>query len=306
MSQPKLDILMATYNGEAYISQQIYSLQQQTFTDWRLLIHDDGSTDRTIEIIHELAATDQRICLIEDGLCFHSAGRNFMHLLSLSTAPFISFCDEDDIWLQDKLSTQMEAIQAEDNNIPQCVYCNAYVYNVKARQPIGGISILNIVKDLHDILFANGGIQGCAMIINDKLREKCLLFKGRIAMHDHLITLVNALFGHFTYIPRRLFLYRRYTGAVTGATDRSLLQRTTGFLRRRKPILESSHLDSILDVYQFYTEELSPEIKETFDHFLRFLNRSRWTNAIWVFKDRFRLFGKSSLLAVKVLLRPIR
>ena len=63
MSQPKLDILMATYNGEAYISQQIYSLQQQTFTDWRLLIHDDGSTDRTIEIIRELAATDQRICL---------------------------------------------------------------------------------------------------------------------------------------------------------------------------------------------------------------------------------------------------
>ena len=76
MSQPKLDILMATYNGEAYISQQIYSLQQQTFTDWRLLIHDDGSTDRTIEIIRELAATDQRICLIEDRLCFHSAGRN--------------------------------------------------------------------------------------------------------------------------------------------------------------------------------------------------------------------------------------
>jgi putative rhamnosyltransferase len=117
---------------------------------------------------------------------------------------------------------------------------------------------------------------------------------------------VNALFGHFTYIPRRLFLYRRYTGAVTGATDRSLWQRATGFLRRRKPLLESSHLDSIMDVYHFYTEELSPEIKETFDHFLRFLNRSRWTNAIWVFKDRFRLFGKSSLLAVKVLLRPIR
>ena len=64
MSQPKLDILMATYNGEAYISQQIYSLQKQTFTDWRLLIHDDGSTDRTIEIIRELAATDQRICLM--------------------------------------------------------------------------------------------------------------------------------------------------------------------------------------------------------------------------------------------------
>ena len=63
MSQPKLDILMATYNGEAYISQQIYSLQQQTFTDWRLLIHDDGSTDRTIEIIRELAATDQRLCI---------------------------------------------------------------------------------------------------------------------------------------------------------------------------------------------------------------------------------------------------
>jgi len=49
-----IDILLATYNGERYIRQQIHSLLSQTYTDWRLLIHDDGSTDETINIIKDL------------------------------------------------------------------------------------------------------------------------------------------------------------------------------------------------------------------------------------------------------------
>ena len=92
-----IDILMATYNGAKFIASQIRSLQNQTFTDWKLLIHDDGSTDGTIEILNFFCANDKRINIINDGIQFHNCALNFMHLLKYSDATFCIFCDQDDI-----------------------------------------------------------------------------------------------------------------------------------------------------------------------------------------------------------------
>lgn len=72
-----IDILLATYNGEKYIKSQILSLISQSYTDWRLIIHDDGSTDATVDIIKELSVIDNRIRLIEDGVSCKSAALNF-------------------------------------------------------------------------------------------------------------------------------------------------------------------------------------------------------------------------------------
>ena len=95
----QIDILMATFRGEAFLSQQIHSLQDQTFSDWQLLVHDDGSDDATTQLLAEFAATDKRICWIRDGKTFHAAGPHFMYLLQFSTAPFVIFCDQVDVWL---------------------------------------------------------------------------------------------------------------------------------------------------------------------------------------------------------------
>lgn len=62
----KIEILMATYNGEKYIKEQINSIINQTYTNWRLLIRDDGSKDKTVEIIKEYEKKDDRIKLLED------------------------------------------------------------------------------------------------------------------------------------------------------------------------------------------------------------------------------------------------
>jgi glycosyltransferase involved in cell wall biosynthesis len=125
----QIDILMATFRGEAFLTQQIHSLQDQTFRDWRLLIHDDGSDDATTQIIARFAAEDERIQWIEDGMTFHAPGPNFMHLLQFSTAPFAIFCDQDDIWLENKLEVMYRRILQQDNSLPQAVYSNSYVYD---------------------------------------------------------------------------------------------------------------------------------------------------------------------------------
>ena len=63
-----VDILMATYNGEAFVEEQVQSIINQTYREWRLLVHDDGSTDKTMEILHRLAEEDERVVVIEDGV----------------------------------------------------------------------------------------------------------------------------------------------------------------------------------------------------------------------------------------------
>lgn len=83
-----IDILLATFNGASYIRSQIFSIISQDYTDWRLIIHDDGSTDKTVDLIKELASYDQRIRLIEDNVTHLGPGANFMHLLNFSDAPY--------------------------------------------------------------------------------------------------------------------------------------------------------------------------------------------------------------------------
>ena len=74
-------IVMATYNGEKYIAQQIDSIIAQTHQDWQLLVHDDGSSDSTMQIVAEYEKQDSRIRLIDDGVQFHNSSANFIHLL---------------------------------------------------------------------------------------------------------------------------------------------------------------------------------------------------------------------------------
>ena len=76
-----IDILLATYNGAAYIREQIGSILQQTVADWHLLVHDDGSTDGTVDIVREYVQADKRIRLVEDGERHLGVAKNFLHLL---------------------------------------------------------------------------------------------------------------------------------------------------------------------------------------------------------------------------------
>ena len=159
----KIDILMATYNGAKYVATQIRSLQSQTFTDWRLLIHDDGSSDDTLNVLRHFAQSDARIVLLEDGVQCHGPARNFMHLLQHSDSPFVMFCDQDDIWLENKVQDMLDTIQKADNALPQMVYSNSYVYDT-ASGTIDGYATLWNPTDLREVLFANAGIQGCALL----------------------------------------------------------------------------------------------------------------------------------------------
>ena len=102
----KLAILLATYNGERYLQEQIDSLYRQTYKDWVLYIHDDGSTDGTCGIISKNAAEHGNIVVMEHQ-GGHGAKDNFFGMLERVDADYYMFCDQDDVWLEDKVEKSL-------------------------------------------------------------------------------------------------------------------------------------------------------------------------------------------------------
>ena len=297
-----IDILMATYNGAKFIASQIRSLQNQTFTDWKLLIHDDGSTDGTIEILNFFCANDKRINIINDGIQFHNCALNFMHLLKYSDATFCIFCDQDDIWLENKLQVMHDFISKKDNSKPQAVYSNSYVYDTETSK-ISGSASLCIPNNLKDILFMNAGIQGCALMFNSLLRDICCKIPNIIAMHDHVLTLGAATFGELSYISYHLMLYRRHTATVTGATARSIKERIIPFFDSKKRVLDKKHYNAIQSFVETYQNEISDSKMALFNDFFSFEKENRLMRIFHIFIKHYKLYGHSSILAFKVLTR---
>lgn len=300
----KIDILLATYNGANFLSQQLRSLQNQTLSAWELWIHDDGSTDATLDIIRDFMVKDERIHLIEDGICYKNPAYNFLSLLPYSKAPFSIFCDQDDIWLENKLQILYDKICELDNNKPTAVYSNSYVYETDECL-IGGRASLAIPAKLEDLLFMNGGIQGCAILFNKALRDICINAPKFVCMHDHLLTLAAITFGQFVYINKNLMLYRRYNGTVTGHTDKRLIERFRRFFRKDKHVLHYAHNRAIHEFFEHYKDSIPDEKYKVFEEFCKFSRRGKLANIYAVFHYGYNLYGSKLILAFKLLVRPL-
>ena len=120
-------VLLAAYNGQKYIGEQLDSLLAQTVSDFKVFIHDDGSTDGTLGIILDYAARfPDRLCIVE-GTSQGGAKENFWFLLKSVEADFYFFCDQDDVWLPEKMEKQIEALNETNNSSMALVFSDMFV-----------------------------------------------------------------------------------------------------------------------------------------------------------------------------------
>lgn len=105
MEAPLVSIITPAYNSESYISQTIESVLKQTYNNWELLITDDGSTDKTLEIVQNYAAKDPRIHLFSINNSGAAVARN--NSIKQAKGDYIAFLDSDDLWLSKKLEVQI-------------------------------------------------------------------------------------------------------------------------------------------------------------------------------------------------------
>ena len=221
-----IDIILPTYNGAAYLHEQIRSIVSQSFTDWRLLARDDGSMDETTAILSQYEKKyPDRIHVISDSLGRLGPARSVETLMYHSNAPYVTFCDQDDVWNPDKLQLFLDRIKARENNAtantPLLVHSDLEV--VDEDLTIIADSFWDYQKlrpskmqSLQRLLVQNC-VTGCATMINRPLLSKVLPFPDRVIMHDWWFGLMAAAEGEIHAIPEKTAKYRQHSRNETGA-----------------------------------------------------------------------------------------
>ena len=184
----RVNVLLAAYNGEKYIKQQIESVLDQTQRPNKILINIDQSQDKTLSIVQGLAKKNSKIQILNIDKRFGSAAANFINLINetnLKDIDYIALADQDDIWMEDKLE---KAIQKLEQGF------DGYSSNVEAFWEDGRKQVLikNQPQQKFDHLFESAG-PGCTFVLNKKLALKLQQFlkKGHFSQlhnyHDWLI-----------------------------------------------------------------------------------------------------------------------
>ena len=222
---PRVDILLATYNGEPWLSAQIDSLLAQDYRNWQLLIRDDGSSDATRDILQDrIAALDGRARLLEGGDNLGSCG-NFLHLLQASEADYVMFCDQDDVWLPEKVRVTLDKMRDLEatcgRGTPLLVHTDLKVVdqdlNLVAESGHAYQGIDPVKGAVLNRLLVQNVVSGCTVMVNRALCRVALPVPAEVPMHDHWLALVAAGFGQIGYLPQATMLYRQHEINRVGA-----------------------------------------------------------------------------------------
>ncbi len=211
----EIAVLMATYNGEKYLAAQMDSLLNQTFQNWHLYIHDDGSKDGTVSVLKKYAEeTPGKITLI-DAPPTGSAKNNFMFLLNTVEAPYIMFCDQDDVWVGDKIKKTFQFMKEMEGNEPALVFTDLQVVDQSGHliaPRMSGYQKLNLKKNKPEDFLAENVVTGCTVMINRKMATlaRKAADTSRIIMHDWWMAIIAARFGVIACINEPLIQYRQH------------------------------------------------------------------------------------------------
>lgn len=216
---PTVAVLLSTFNGEAYLQAQLDSLAAQEGVQVELFVRDDGSSDATLDILARHAKTWPRLAAPDAGAGLGPA-KSFLRLLS--TAPdgfgYYAFCDQDDVWLPDKLARATEALVHAPESGPG-LYCSR-VMCVDRELCAMGLSQVNPDSRFEHLLFENIAF-GNTVVMNADARALILgspLQAGMI-MHDWWCALVVSAFGTVIHDDAARILYRQHGGNAIGASS---------------------------------------------------------------------------------------
>lgn len=220
-----ISIVMCTYNGAAYLDEQLESIRLQTVQPRELVICDDGSLDRTPEIVKDFA---KHVTFpVRYVVNAHRLGvtRNFAKAMREAKGQYIALCDQDDVWYADKLEKQMALMAATEKECgsdkPILVHSDLRV--VSENRELINNSLFNYqklsptwIRPLDTLLIQNF-VTGCSVIVNRALVEVALPLPSRAVMHDWWLALCASLFGEIRTLPEATIDYRQHANNQVGA-----------------------------------------------------------------------------------------
>lgn len=280
-----IDILLAVYNGEAYLAEQIESILAQSETDWRLLICDDCSTDNSYDIAVAYAkANPYKVVAYKNPAPSGSPQANFCGMLKLVRGEYVMFCDHDDVWLKDKVKKTFEKMKAMEEEYglgPVLVHSELQIVdrNLKpASKTFTQYQGLNPELNTLNRLLVQNNVTGCTIMMNSALTELVADVPAeKMLMHDWWIALAAAAFGHIGYIKEPLILYRQHGDNQLGAINNRSLKGAAKIIKDRRKTGGRVKLTFVQakSFYDWYKESLPKEAESVIHTYLEIPEKSK-------------------------------
>lgn len=214
----KISVAVASYNGEKYIKEQIDSILLNLREQDEVIISDDGSKDRTIELIHEYR--DSRVHLIEGP--GQGIKKNIEHAIRQCSGEYIFLADQDDIWTSDKVQKVMEVFRREKCHL---VIHDAKVIRAEQKEEVLMSSFMEFRSAKAGVFknIAKNSYIGCCMAFHADLKEIILPIPDNIEMHDQWIGILNDWqYKDSVFLKEPLLYYRRHGGNQSQMTHYGL------------------------------------------------------------------------------------
>jgi rhamnosyltransferase len=214
-------VLMATYNGDRHIEAQLESLQNQTYSNWELIIRDDCSSDNTVNILKLFQKTDPRITILPSSENY-GVVKNFSTLLKeVQDRNYIMFCDQDDLWLPNKIEESLGhflSLEQKDKKRPLLLYTNLKYVTENLSTELGEVRI-PIPENVFNFLIFQPFIYGCTMLFNKALLEHLGKIPEEAENHDYWTALTAAAYGTVIHLDKVTILYRQHSSNLSGSFD---------------------------------------------------------------------------------------
>lgn len=219
---PKVEVLLATFNGASFLQAQINSIFSQAWPNVSIIAGDDGSTDETMTILKDWERVTARMRVL------HSqpqagAMQNFARLIQESSASYVAFSDQDDVWDPDKLSITMERMLQEEErrgtDTPILVYTDLRL--VDSGGQLLSPSLWQKARVRPQVatfskMLAQNLVTGCSMLANRALLDLACPIPPQAIMHDYWLALVASAFGAAIPISQALVSYRQHATNLVG------------------------------------------------------------------------------------------
>lgn len=262
----RIAILMGTYNGLMFLPAQLRSVQEQTYSQWRLWVSDDGSTDGTLDLLYatqESWGTDRLRIIHGPASGFV---KNFLSLVCCKelSSDYYAYADQDDVWLPDKLAMAVSVLTKIDPSVP-ALYCGRTQLIDSIDKHIGYSKYARVKPSFHNAVLQNIA-SGNTMVFNDAARRLLVQAGSMINIYAHdwwTYLAIMAVNGIVHYDPLPMVQYRQHSGNKIGANDSfaAMFKRVKRDLRGDLRKIVEQHADALRRLRPHISEDYLYEVE---------------------------------------------
>lgn len=288
-----IDILVAVYNGEKYLKDQLNSIINQTYQDFNIIIRDDGSTDNSLAIIKEFELLYPEKVKVVNGQPSKSAKNNFFELMNYASSDYIMFCDQDDIWLQNKieltLNKMKDAEKAYEKSTPVLCHTDLAVVDSNLNSIHSSfykMQKFDISKTSLNRALVQNIVTGCTIMINRPLLNLAKNTNSEnVIMHDWWLFLIASAFGKVEVVNTPTIMYRQHGSNQLGAQNPSEI----AYYAKRLKTGSALHLTykQARCFYEIFGDKLSPENKILAQEYADFQKKNKLQKISSIIKNDF-------------------